>query len=857
MSTNINKELKNLQFSNSFLLWASTLAFLPLTLYFRFVIDTSLVINKIFNAYKQAAWILGLVFFLWLLWKWLFDDRLITTGIDKYILAFCLVVCLSAIFSDNPSLSLERLIDISPYFLGIYLLLDLKRFPKLWQGITNALLITAGVSSLLILISTIPWITLYQITPSQILSNPIYLLKILPRLPYSLGLLENVTAGYLVMILPLGFYQLFQSKNKFWKVLQVVGIVLNLSVLLLTQSRGGLLGLFTMILTLALIYRKNLASYIFKNKFRIALTGVPVVMFLAGSINFVLRVRGFSFVERSMLTRYQFWLAALKIFRERPLLGSGLGTFGAKYIEYRNLSDIKTTIIHAHNELIQIGAELGILGVISLIIVFWQVVRILRQQQEVLPTYSRIILAALGGLFGSLITEVLFASPMIFLLFLFYMVWLIPSVNDTPLPRKGRIYGALTMVVVLIGIGYGWNIWKIEPYDQALQAAYENNWKDTSAALRTAQKRDPANPYYQHALGFSYGQVACQTGEDVDRALSYFQQSFETYPNWGIDHANAGVLYAIKGDFENAAFQMEQAVYNDPQQSFFNCLLGDYYLRLNKPGEALEFYRRCIVGNPQTLDSPYWQEDQNKTARTQLIVEQAESMLKEQEGENMLLKLASLYLANDDIEQASLATQEYLLDNPDGLIGNIIYFKILDYKGELSTVAEKIRQLLISYPRNVHLWTYQGKLALESADYKEADKAFTIGYRLIPSAERAWNLGILYQVEENLPKAQEFYKKALEKNLPRIGFSQNVAGRWPLPGIFVDCMPRTNTFAEYYLPAYQAAEHLADQDCTQAACIYQQLLRDNPPPEEALIRLEALPCYSSFNPKLCDLEGVH
>ena len=297
----------------------------------------------------------------------------------------------------------------------------------------------------------------------------------------------------------------------------------------------------------------------------------------------------------------------------------------------------------------------------------------------------------------------------------------------TPLPRKGRVYGGLTLIIVLVGIGYGWNIWKIEPYDQALQAAYENNWKDTSAALRTAQKRDPANPYYQHALGFSYGQVACQTGEDVDRALSYYQQSFKTYPDWGIDHANAGVLYAIKGDIKNAALHMEQAVYYDPQQSFFSCLLGDYYHNLNKLGQALQSYSRCILDNPKYLDTPYWQEDQNKTALTQLVVEQVESLLKDREDENMLLDLASLYLANNDIELAGQTAQEYIIENPDDLNGNVIYFKILEYEDGLSTAAGKIEQLLVSYPRSVDLWTYQGKLALESADYKEADSAFTLG----------------------------------------------------------------------------------------------------------------------------------
>ena len=74
-------------------------------------------------------------------------------------------------------------------------------------------------------------------------TDPAYLLKILPRLPYSLRLHQSVTAGFLVMILPLGVYQLIRSRKIFWKVIQAAGLVVNLCVLLLTQSRGGLLGI--------------------------------------------------------------------------------------------------------------------------------------------------------------------------------------------------------------------------------------------------------------------------------------------------------------------------------------------------------------------------------------------------------------------------------------------------------------------------------------------------------------------------------------------------------------------------------------------------------------------------------------
>ena len=293
-----------------------------------------------------------------------------------------------------------------------------------------------------------------------------------------------------------------------------------------------------------------------------------------------------------------------------------------------------------------------------------------------------------------------------------------------------------------------------------------------------------------------------------------------------------------------------------PRQSFFSCLLGDYYIQQNKSEQALQSYSRCIADIPKILDSPYWQEDQYKKDLTPLVIDQVQHLLKDREDENMLLDLASLFLANNEIELADQTIQEYLIENPDHLKGNLIHLEILEYKDGLSTAAGKIKQLLISYPRSADLWIYQGKIALESADYKEAENAFTIGYRLGASSYRAWILGNFYQVQGNLPKAQEFYQKTLKKTFPYSGFSQNVAARWPLPGIYVDCMPKTKTYTEYYHPAYQAAENLADQDCTQAACIYQQLLLDNPPPEEALIRLQALPCYGNFKPDLCDLEVV-
>lgn len=116
------EKLKNIRFSIPFKYWVPTLLFLLLVLYFRFIIGSSLVLDKDFTTYTRTVWILGLVFILWLGWKWLFDDRLLTSGMEKYLGLFYLVTCLSTAFSVNPGLSLEKLTGISTYLLAKHIL---------------------------------------------------------------------------------------------------------------------------------------------------------------------------------------------------------------------------------------------------------------------------------------------------------------------------------------------------------------------------------------------------------------------------------------------------------------------------------------------------------------------------------------------------------------------------------------------------------------------------------------------------------------------------------------------------------------------------------------------------------------
>ena len=195
-----------------------------------------------------------------------------------------------------------------------------------------------------------------------------------------------------------------------------------------------------------------------------------------------------------------------------------------------------------------------------------------------------------------------------------------------------------------------------------------------------------------------------------------------------------------------------------------------------------------------------------------------------------------------------------LEDQANDLEGNLIYFEILESIGTLSFAAEKIDQLSLVYPRSAQLWIYRGILALESADIKRAEESFTIGYRLNASSYNAWILGSFYQSQGDLQKSLEFYQIALNQSIPVQKFSQNVAARFPLPGIYLDCFPEVKTYTGYINPGLEAAHGLTELDCQEAACLYQALLNQFPNNHEILNQLEELPCVMDFDESQCDFE---
>ncbi len=174
----------------------------------------------------------------------------------------------------------------------------------------------------------------------------------------------NFTALSLVILLPF----LFQKKicqGKVWPFIKMPIISLLLFAILLTGSRTGLIGLFSVVLFSAFAnkdmkYRMQIVFFIFA----VGITSLFVIEFT--DIQFPDRLKTALFEPQEELSHgnFQYRLlrakAALAMFQEKPVIGVGAGNYSV-YAPFWGVRQ-GAAIYSAHNEYARLIAEFGLIG---------------------------------------------------------------------------------------------------------------------------------------------------------------------------------------------------------------------------------------------------------------------------------------------------------------------------------------------------------------------------------------------------------------------------------------------------------------------------------------------------------------
>ena len=186
---------------------------------------------------------------------------------------------------------------------------------------------------------------------------------------FSTFALSNSFAGFLVLLIPLTFglfldALLTKSRRGFFAACGygATGLFMLLG-LYLSKSDGGALAFVVSVILFAVVAARKFL----RRRWPIILSSL-IILCILGAFFFATTSKGKTVITRagkSLEIRAGFWLGAVEVIKHNPLLGVGLANFEPHYLRYKLPWSMETKA--AHNDYLQIGAEMGIFALLTYI----------------------------------------------------------------------------------------------------------------------------------------------------------------------------------------------------------------------------------------------------------------------------------------------------------------------------------------------------------------------------------------------------------------------------------------------------------------------------------------------------------
>jgi O-antigen ligase len=280
-------------------------------------------------------------------------------------------------FSLVPSYTLQEGLEILTYFLLGYIIIKTTTERKQITRILSVL-VALGIFEALY-----GMFELYNKNPRILFYEKVYNLDSVTGTFVN----RNHLSGYLEMVIPLAIGLIIAKINLFYaaglKLKRVVvrsfekapsvnlfisiGIVIMSLGIIFSKSRSGVFILvfsFLLFFELTILYfgrEKDQGRWI-KNFLKALFLVITVISIYIGIDATLERFT----LEDIGGRRPQYWSNTLKVFKDFPLLGTGLGTFASLYPEWEEGSRI-VRLHHAHNDYLEYLSELGIVGMAFLL----------------------------------------------------------------------------------------------------------------------------------------------------------------------------------------------------------------------------------------------------------------------------------------------------------------------------------------------------------------------------------------------------------------------------------------------------------------------------------------------------------
>lgn len=433
------------------------------------------------------------------------------------------------------------------------------------------------------------------------------------RLPGLFLMHPNVEAAFLNLIIPFLLVGILKSSQR--RIQIGLGLILLLFVVVsfFASSRGAWLGLAAAVFVVLVLHyqeriRYLLAQIMASRQFKISTRTIAFITLGAISI---ISLGMLSFQQARFGGhggRLDLWAIGWSIFTEAPIFGHGPGSFHV-------LSAVEAGIppgfylVHAHNLILQILSESGIIGlsllsVCSILILqtLWNAWKASNEERKKeLIAYA----GALTGMASHQMVDFAFEAP-IYTIGIFYILanigrYELEERQVTIPSRIGNPFAfCLILVCALVSLftfrGSATNL-------RGVEAANDGDWEHAQELFCKAQTENPSMTFYYFQCGLASA-VLADLANDVnllEKSRTAYELGLISDPYWPLHQASAAAVEWVAGDQEKGLKLMQEAQANAPKSALLALNLGWMFAQIEQVDESQDLLKLAYQLDPWLL----------------------------------------------------------------------------------------------------------------------------------------------------------------------------------------------------------------------------------------------------------------
>ncbi|HAJ32095.1 MAG TPA: hypothetical protein DCK79_01790 [Candidatus Atribacteria bacterium] len=638
----------------------------------------------------------------------------IRSPLDFPILSFIVICILSLLWSNSPMVSLKEL----PIFLAgpllYFVITNNIKYEQQINRILNVILIIGGLFGI------------YGILQYQGIDFSFWTGNIGRQNVFGLFGNVNYFAEYLIIPLTIAVPLFFVSKNKMKKLLLLIGILAMGGSLILTFTRGSYLGFGTSLIFMFFLFIfSGGKAFIKDNKKLFIIISLAIIIIISLFVipnplnkpgTLVSKIKGRTSVTQliqgsSIKRRMAIWKFTALMIKDHPLLGSGIGTYKYNTLKYQaeffEQGENRSLYPHgfadkAHNEYLQLWAEMGIIG---LGIFIWLVICYFNYGIKILNKiknhYKQAILIGLMGSIVAVLVDGIFGFPLhlaativLFWVAIGFIVVIGTSNKNNILAmkiskeslnqdedeeanksretqeknivktkgnRKSAYILKLPLYISILILAIFLCFTLFRPFMAQVYRFYaykEIKNENFNEAIKIDEKALKWDPYLGEAY-YDIGRIL-EIKEFYGVSLGYFEKAakYIDHPDLPQDFA---LIYLKKGQLDKAAIWLKKAIsYQKNEKSMLPLYaeLGNTYIRLKKFNKAEIALKKSLKIDPDFINAHYGLAgaylNQNKIdealVELQKVIELAPDSLEAQYARNIMQQIAQDKLKSQPTE---------------------------------------------------------------------------------------------------------------------------------------------------------------------------------------------------------------